>query len=246
MLREAASRFPDDSTLRTLRLEYLEQHAENLELAEYMVEIAESAVDEAFAVGWLARAGKLFVALDLGERAVPLLQRTIASSPLDLASIALLADLMVAQRDFDGASDLLARTLSRPETADVDPAQTLPLLRAQATLLRARYDNAGAFEILNRAHELDRDEPHTAIALSEVAHIVGDYELGGRLLRQLAAMEEASCPLTQTDIFLRQARLWHSASDPRKASFWLHKAKHRDPQHPEVLALLEELAAGPR
>lgn len=97
--------------------------------------------------------------------AVALLEQAAAEDPNDLAPLYRLAELYERAGDHDSR----VRTLGRLEAACADDRQRLDLRLALADIHRTwRNDAASAIEWLNKARDLDPNNPHTADALAQL------------------------------------------------------------------------------
>lgn len=216
------------------------------ELAKLEFESASKQEEESSACAAYKQAALWFEKAEDFEGVRASLEQAAAKSPQDHDLLVRLVDLDLQREDTQAASERLDQALAAVPKDKENAGLIAQLSYKKSQLMGACGETDAQLEWLQKAHNMNRTDVEIASALADLAESQESWDLASRVLRQLSSIgEEGGAPPTE-ELCIRQARLWQSAKDLRKASFWAHKARHAAPNSDEIRELLEELAAQQR
>ncbi|HEV8248097.1 MAG TPA: tetratricopeptide repeat protein, partial [Polyangiaceae bacterium] len=166
------------------------------------------------------------------ERALPRAVET-----LDLR--ARLAELYREARDFTALAALIAEEADRTS----DRKDKLGHLREAAMLhVEKRNDPAAAVPLLERAVELDGDDPKLRLKLSQALHLCKRYDDAASVLRDQLQRYGARRPKDRAQVHFQLARVLLAAEHEVDALTELDTASRIDPAHPGIMQMLARVA----
>lgn len=233
--------------------EYLEQRKRLLHLQENYHELARLEYDHANAqeddqkaCEAFKHAAQWFEKAEDSDNYRLCLEQAAKRGPDDYSVFVRLVDLDLERQDTGSASERLDQALAAIPKEKEQAGLIAQLCFKKSQLLGTSDEPAAQLEWLQKAHNTNRNDVEITSALADLAQEREEWELASRALRQLSTIGEEGGAPPAHDLCVRQAKLWQSAKDFRKASFWAHKARHADPGSEEIRNLLEELAAQQR
>jgi tetratricopeptide (TPR) repeat protein len=239
-LEHARRKQPDEPRIRAALRDVYEAMGASADLGHLLLTEAESTADEATQLDLLRRAADLLVEAGEVDAALPILERVLTMLPGDLVATVTLADANTALGDLDRADALLDEAMAGMRGRRT-PELAL-LQHRKARLAGARGDHDAQLELLQQAYLTDKNNGQIAAELADLAEAVEAFDLAVKVLRTITLLEDS--PISRTEAFLRQARIAFRRDDRQRAVLWARKAKHEDPEHPEVLQFLADLGEG--
>ena len=248
-LERARASAPDDVELRQ-RLAWLyEQLGAVKELAELVLEEAQSVGDVAPRFEGLMRAGQLFLELAQDPsgtqqggvmNAIPPLEEAHALRPNDLDCAALLSDAYVGAGRFDESQDLLLRTIA---TFKGRRARELSsLYHRLARLAEILGDRNLELQHLTTALDMDAQNGSVATELSYLAMELGNLDVAQRALRAIT-MLKVPAPLSKALAYQHLGEIARQQGDVKRAMMLVKRAIDDDPSLESARSLLEALQA---
>jgi golgin subfamily B member 1 len=191
----------------------------------------------------------------LAERALRLAQAYTSAGHPDRARVSLeralpravetqqmrarLAELYREARDYTALAQLIAEEADRTD----DKKQKLAHLREAALLhVEKRHDAAAAVPLLERAVELEPDEPKLRLRLSQSLHLCKRYDDAARVLRDQLQRYGARRPKDRAQVHFQLARVLLAAGGEGDALTELDTASRIDPAHPGIMQMLARVA----
>jgi tetratricopeptide (TPR) repeat protein len=169
---------------------------------------------------------------------LPLIQNVLEIAPGDSRATITLADAHLVAGMLDEADTVLDQALA--EARGRRSPEAGMLYHRKAAVAGSRGDREGQLAHLQQGFSCDKNNGHIAAELADLAEALEQWDLAVRVLRTITLLE-GPCAISRADAFLRQARISHRRGDRQRAVLWARKAKHEDPEAPEIAAFLAEL-----
>ena len=237
-LEFARRKQPEAASLRAeLRTIYAELGAKR-ELADLLIEDANTSEDATSRLDLLRQAAKLYLELeDPGAAAGPL-QAILEIDPSDAETVGLLAEAYIQSGQYDEAEMIIDAAIEAAPAGRSPELATLQLRKAK--LAEARGDRETQLNMLQNAFNNDKQNGQIAADLADLAEELEQWELATKVLRQIALME-TECPISRAMSFVRQGRISLITGDPKRAVFWARRAQKEDPDLAEANDLLNQV-----
>ncbi len=150
-----------------------------------------------------------------------------------------LAELYRDSRDYTALAALIAEEADRTD----DRKLRLGHLREAASLhVDKRNDPAAAVPLLERAVELDADDPKLRLRLSQALHMCKRFDDAARVLRDQLQRYGARRPKDRAQVHFQLARVLLAATQEADALTELDTASRIDPAHPGIMQMLARVA----
>jgi tetratricopeptide (TPR) repeat protein len=237
-LEHARRKQPDNPEIRAALRDIYEAIGADRELAKLLVQDADDTDNAEIKLELLRRAADLYVELGDTEAALPLIKSVLEISPGDGRATVTLADAYLVSGMLDEADGVLDEALAEARGRRTPEAGML--YHRKAAVAGSRGDHEAQIAHLQQGFACDKNNGHVAAELADLAEALEQWDLAVRVLRTITLLE-GPCPITRADAFLRQARISYRRGDRQRAVLWARKAKHEDPDTPDVDAFLAEL-----
>ncbi len=237
-LEHARRKQPESREIRDRLRRIYELTGADKELTKILVQESEEADDPTTRLELLRRISELYVAHGETEAALPVIEQVLVLAPGDAAATATLADVHLAQGDFDAADEIVTAALDASKGKR--GAAVGMLYHRKARVAGGRGDAEGQLELLQQAFAADKHNGLVAAELADLAEVLESWDIAVRALRSITLMDDP-CPISRVQAFLRQAQICMHRGDRQRAVLWARKARHEGPDDPEVAEFLAQL-----
>jgi tetratricopeptide (TPR) repeat protein len=240
-LEHVAYLHPGSEEVREHLRRIYEETGADRELAELLLQDAETAAEEGPRFARLRQAGVLFLGVAEPTRAAQALEAALALRPGEHDTTMLLVDAYGQEGRFAEASQIL-QTLIAAQRKKRSPEMSA-LLQRMANLASYEGDRAAQIEWLRQSLEADKNNGAVAVELADVAEEMGDWDTALKALQAVTLMK-TSPPISHPVAFLRQARIAYRRGEKPRAVLWAKRALVEDPGFVEATRFLKELGEG--
>jgi len=240
-LEQIYLRQPDSEEIRSELRRVYELSGAQKELAMMLKEDADKVEDETERAELLRKIGMVLLSIDEIEEAAPALKASLEILPGDPEATAALADVLLADGDIGGATEMLDEAISKCK-GQRSP-QLAVLQHRRAKVAQAQDDQPGELSWLKQAVLSDRASGWMAVELTDRAEACEDWDMAIWALRTIAMMKEDS-PLPRSGVFLRQGKIALVRGDEKRAKLFARQAQQEDEESESVKAFLEQLGIG--
>ncbi len=173
------------------------------------------------------------------DKARQSLERALPNAVETQSMRARLAELYRDARDYTALAALIAEEAERTD----DRKQRLAHLREAASLhVDKRNDPASAVPLLERAVELEADDPKLRLRLSQALYLCKRFDDAARVLRDQLQRYGARRPKDRAQVHFQLARVLLAAGQETEALTELDTASRIDPAHPGIMQMLARVA----
>lgn len=237
-LEHARRKQPENPQIRGELRDVYEHMGAHLELAKILAAEAAEQDDVDTKLERLRRAASLFVSVGDVESAMPAIEEILSLNPGDPEATVALADAYLAAAQLDDADELLDRAIAESKVKRGAPLAMM--LQRKGRAAGARGDRDAQLELLQQAFAAHKNDGEIAAELADLAESMESWDLAVRVLRTITLLD-TPCPISRVQAFLRQAQICLRRDDRQRALLWARKAKHEDPEDPEVMEFLSSL-----
>ncbi len=230
---------PDNAQIREqLRTTYQGLGAQR-ELANLLLVDATYSTDDDERYEIFRSAASIFVnELGDAEAAIAPAQRAKELRPDDHATVALLADVLIASGQLEEAVSMLEPAIAAHKRRSPELAA---LQYRMSKIGASRGDQAEQLAWLKKAFDVDRKDGLIASELAHLATELGDYDLALKPLRAITLMDDPE-PVSRVMALLWEAKIEHARGNRAKAELWAKKALREDPAYSEAEDFLAQIS----
>tara|TARA_R110002096_G_scaffold408075_1_gene606942 strand:- start:40354 stop:48093 length:7740 start_codon:yes stop_codon:yes gene_type:complete len=230
---------PENAQIRErLRATYTTLGAQR-ELATLLLVDAAHSTDDDERYEIFRSAASIFVnELGDAEAAIAPAQSAKELRPDDHATVALLADVLIASGQLDEAIAMLEPAIASHKRRSPELAA---LQYRMSKIGASRGDQEEQLTWLKKAFDVDRKDGLIASELAHLATEIGDYDLALKPLRAITLMDDPE-PVSRVMALLWEAKIEHARGNRAKAELWAKKALREDPAYSEAEDFLAQIA----